>query len=223
MERTPRPNEIYQHFKGNLYKVITLAKHSETGETMVVYQALYGSFGVFVRPLALFTDEVDHKKYPEAAAKYRFTLVPEILGQGAASGPISHTDGSAVPMQGRDMTSRASAKEESPAAQKGAQREEQPSGLTAAEGNPASGTQSTPEEEGEASLDPMLLKFLDADTYEEKLDIFVGLHNRITHDMLNTMAVSLDLDLAEGDLEERYLTLKNCILTLEKYECNRLR
>ena len=40
---------------------------------------------------------------------------------------------------------------------------------------------------------------------------------------MTTMAVSLDIDLEEGELEERYQTLKNCILTLEKYECNRLR
>ena len=51
----------------------------------------------------------------------------------------------------------------------------------------------------------------------------MGLHSRITDDMLNTMAVSLDLELEEGELEDRYMTLKNCIVTLEKYECNRLR
>ena len=56
-----------------------------------------------------------------------------------------------------------------------------------------------------------------------KLNILVGLQSRITDDMLNTIAVSLDLELEEGELEERYQTLKNCLITLEKYECNRLR
>ncbi len=78
-------------------------------------------------------------------------------------------------------------------------------------------------EEEEAVLDPLLMKFLDADTYEDKLNILVGLQSRITDDMLNTIAVSLDLELEEGELEERYQTLKNCLITLEKYECNRLR
>lgn len=72
-------------------------------------------------------------------------------------------------------------------------------------------------------MDPLLLQFLDADTYEDKLNIMVGLHSRITDEMLNTIAVSLDLELEEGELEERYQTLKNCMITLEKYECNRLR
>ena len=48
----------YRHFKGGEYQVIGLAKHSETGEPMVVYRALYGEGGLWVRPYAMFCEEV---------------------------------------------------------------------------------------------------------------------------------------------------------------------
>ena len=48
----------YRHFKGNEYEVLHIAKHSETGEAMVVYRALYGEFDVWVRPLSMWNETV---------------------------------------------------------------------------------------------------------------------------------------------------------------------
>lgn len=56
--QTTLPRGIYRHYKGNLYEVLDLARHSETEEILVVYRALYGSYGLWVRPLAMFTEQV---------------------------------------------------------------------------------------------------------------------------------------------------------------------
>lgn len=150
MRENPRENEIYKHFKGNLYQIVTLATHSETGEEMVVYRALYGEGGTYVRPLSMFMSEVDKNKYPDAVATFRFEKV-------------------------------------------------------------------------ESSIDPGLMEFLDAETYEERIKIAAHLHPRITDAMINTMAVSLDLDIKDGEIETRYQEFIACLETRAKYECLRLR
>ncbi|OLU23311.1 TonB box-like protein [Pseudomonas sp. PA15(2017)] len=60
---------LYRHYKGPEYRVLGVARHSETEEQVVVYQALYGEFGLWVRPLAMFAGEVelDGKRVPRFA------------------------------------------------------------------------------------------------------------------------------------------------------------
>ena len=193
----PKPHEIYKHFKGDLYQITAIAEHTETGEQLVIYQALYGDFKTYARPLSMFVSRVDREKYPEAAQEFRFELQgPEADRQKRESAG--------------SMESSAGRTEEQPVPQPALRQEE----LAAPQ---------TEEQDGEAALDPLVLEFLDADSYEQRLNILAGLHHRITDEMITTMAIASDVEIEDGDTEERYEALKNCLLTLEKYECNRIR
>jgi hypothetical protein len=72
----PKPGEVFKHFKGNHYKILTVGHHSETKEKMVVYFDLSGKNSTIddpcIRPLDMFMSEVDHVKYPDVKQKYRF-------------------------------------------------------------------------------------------------------------------------------------------------------
>lgn len=77
-KREVKPFTMWRHFKGARAFVITVAKHSETGEELVVYRCMDNNGktnhkdGIYARPLAMFLSEVEHEKYPDAAQKYRF-------------------------------------------------------------------------------------------------------------------------------------------------------
>lgn len=193
MRPNPKPQEMYRHFKGNIYQIRCLAKHSETGEMMVVYQAMYDTFQIYVRPLAMFMEEVDFEKYPDARQQYRFELLQDselVSGSRAAEEPVSGSQAVEEPVKESDAG---------------------PEGTEGAE------------EMQQLNIDPLVMEFLDADTYEQRLNILAALRSRITDEMINTMAMAVDLEIKEGDVEERYEELKSCLLTFEKYECNRLR
>jgi len=68
LEKQPKPGR-YRHYKGKDYEVIGIARHSETGEPLVVYRCLYGDFDLWVRPLAMFAEsvKVDGRQVPRFA------------------------------------------------------------------------------------------------------------------------------------------------------------
>lgn len=211
MSFIPKPHEIYKHFKGDLYQITAIAQHTETGEQLVVYQALYGDFKTYARPLSMFVSRVDKAKYPDAAQEFRFELQgPDAGRQRSESEDEKAGAAPAAPESSHRMP------ESQPAAPAASRRisETEPQGAS----ENAAG-----EEGGEISLDPMVLEFLDTDSYEQRLNILAGLHHRITDEMITVMAIACDIEINDGDIEERYEALKYCLLTLERYECNRLR
>lgn len=196
MRANPQPYQIYKHFKGNLYQIISLASDSETCDTQVVYQALYSPYKVWIRPLTMFMSEVDHDKYPEITQEYRFELQANL------------------PNDKQDVTKEAAQRYKTIQINNTIQTE-------TASVNSADSTDEDFDED--VALDPLVLEFLDSDTYEQKLNILASLHSRITNEMINTMAIAMDVEVGEGDVEQRFIELCNCVQTLKKYECSRLR
>ena len=195
MQQIPRPYEIYRHFKGMQYQILTIATHSETGEQMVVYQQLYAPFQVYVRPLEMFLSKVDKIKYPQVQQEYRFEKIQTVAWE--MNTPQVQQQ-SCVYSEAVTEVKATSTIEEAV-------------------------TEEVETEEEELALDPGLLKFLEADSYEAKLEILSMLHPRITDAMIDTMAVSLDIEVKSGDIEQRYSEILNCLLTMERFECKRLR
>ena len=83
-EREIRVGDIVRHFKREwvlgetseyLYKVLAFAEHTETGEKLVIYQALYAPFKICARPFEMFMSQVDRQKYPNVKQKYRFEKI----------------------------------------------------------------------------------------------------------------------------------------------------
>ena len=201
----PKANQIYQHFKGNLYKVITLAKHSETGEDMVVYQALYGEYLVYTRPLMSFVEVLDSEKYPGAKQKYRFEPASFLVDFPEETGKYREEEAECKKTP-TSIHQSAGMEEEKKTAEEVEQKENKKE-LT---------------EEENLLLDPMLEAYLDANSYRERLNILHGIQHRITEHMLLTMSVVIDFELPEGSIQEKYDALHDCLLTRERYECNRM-
>lgn len=209
-QKTVNAGEFYKHFKGQLYQVRALAENSEDNTPMVVYQAMYAPFKIWVRPLSTFLEKLDKEKYPDAAQEYRFeriilddrqnteTVEPDIV-QSEKSAAVTNTihPEEVITVSDEEITD----------ALLSGQVERKLSGKISDNQLAAKG----------------LMIFLDAENYHDKRHIFSSLEPYLNDTMLNNIAVTLDLVLDEGSKEQHFETILNCLETHEHYECNRLR
>lgn len=193
-QRIPKPGEIYKHFKNKLYQIITIAIHTETKEQLVIYQALYGDYKIFARPLNMFLSEVDLNKYPEACQKYRFELLGHNYTEDSVNEGIAHT-----------------------------QEEASASGANHIKSEYETNTMLQDEETAQPGVNSVLLQFLDAKSYNDKLEILISKKKYIDERLLNDMAVSIDCTIEEGTVEERIKGLIFALETLGRFENKRLR
>ena len=175
---------FYRHFKDKLYQVKGTAIHSETKEKMVIYQGLYGSYEMYVRPYDMFLSEVDHIKYPDVVQKYRFELIDIKTGKSLEADYEENN---------QNMES-----------EKLEELEEL-------------------EESKESEQDSKLIRFLDAYDYKEKLDILISMRGELNDGLIDIMAESIEVAVPEGDITDRYNSLRKCLMAHTKYEGLRLR
>ena len=175
---------FYRHFKDKLYQVKGTAIHSETKEKMVIYQGLYGSYEMYVRPYDMFLSEVDHIKYPDVVQKYRFELIDIKTGKSLEADYEENN---------QNMESEKSEESEKL------------------------------EESEESEEDSKLIRFLDAYDYKEKLDILTSMRGELNDGLIDIMAESIEVAVPEGDITDRYNSLRKCLMAHTKYEGLRLR
>ncbi len=183
MGRVVKPGEFYRHFKGNLYQIMAVAQHSETGEQMVVYQALYGTFAVYVRPYEDFVSEVDHEKYPDVVQRYRFMRVePTDAGEEKACS----------------------------AAEEG--QIWRPAAVEDGDGRTES-----------MEPNPDFLRFLDADSCEERVTCLKRLARTATQQEMDSIFLVLDMKPERGSIEEQAWAAIRFLNMQRRYDGGHLR
>ena len=201
----PKPGEIYRHFKGNLYQVIGVGLHTETEERLVIYQALYGSFSLFARPLESFLSAVDREKYPDAAQEYRFEKVSReaLSGAPAPAAEPEQTEGDedilhVTPERVRSVI-------EDSGLSRGSTRKE------------------AVEEEGIPEEQKLLMEYLDIRDAAERA-VLVRTHRaELTERILTSMAVAEDVEISGRTIDEKTDDLLRCLRAKAKYEGGRMR
>lgn len=200
MDRTPKPGELYRHFKNKLYQIVTVATHSETGEKLVIYQALYGDYGIYARPLDNFLSPVDREKYPQAEQKFRFEKTEPGCGNEAE------------PEQGTREKTLVQSRRNCGLAGRGVVSAERDGGWGF-----------SPIEPVPDQPNPLLIEFLDAESTEEQLAVLRRMEGCVGKRELDSVCVYLDISTRYGSLEEQTEGIRRYLKLQMHYDASRLR
>lgn len=187
----PQPGEFYKHFKNKLYQIQSIAVHTETKEEFVIYQALYGDYGIYARPITMFLSKVDHEKYPNVSQTYRFeqiskqelgTLSPETYDSKTIATP---TTSEPIPCKSEPSN------------------------------HEAISTQMNYQQQ------LAFINFLDTDNYSNKLELLYKMKPYMNEFMVDSMAISLDMVTRGDTLEEQIDSIISFLKLKLNYEYKR--
>lgn len=200
MDRIPKPGEFYRHFKNKMYQIVAVASHSETGEKLVIYQALYGDYGIYARPLDNFLSPVDREKYPQAEQKFRFEKTEPGCGNEAE------------PEQGTREKTLVQSRRNCGLAGRGVVSAERDGGWGF-----------SPIEPVPDQPNPLLIEFLDAESTEEQLAVLRRMEGCVGKRELDSVCVYLDISTRYGSLEEQIEGIRRYLKLQMHYDASRLR
>ena len=195
-DRLPRAQEVFADAGGSFVEVITIAADIKTGEKIVVYREMSLPFRVLAGPLPDFQE-----KYQGISDESR-GRTPEAEKEKKPATVASKPQDS--PADAKDRVTIGDVKRTyGPAPKESGEKEESAGEMPV--------------------LDPLVEEFLDAQSNEEKLNILSAIRPRVTNDMIDVMAMALGIEIEPGDAASRWMDLRDCLLTISRYEQSRSR
>ena len=206
MRNEPKPLQVYKHFKGNYYQIVEVAKHSETGERLVIYRPLFEGADVYARPLEMFLSEVDHEKYPDVTQKYRFEKIGDVNKKFTSW--ENDIEGSALKNEGDKDTK--TVRQDNEAKYDGGEPADEQNNTTAKNENAIC-----------SKSQARLNRFLDAPTSRDRLLILESLRKNLDEYIIEGIAAALDINVGNGSIDDKYEQIEYCLETKIKYEGTR--
>lgn len=186
----PKANEIYKHFKGNMYQIVDIAIDSETGNELVIYRALYAPFTTYARELSMFMSKVDRDKYPSATQEYRFELV--VFDDATKTRREAITPNTSISKETPDRVNSV---------------------------NENRAVETVDERAAKSGISPVLLRFLETEGVAAQIECLTEIREQLTPEIMTSIEFSIGMEEAQrGDVYERYRGVKNYLDLKRKYE-----
>ncbi len=201
----PKANEIYKHFKGNMYQIVDIAIDSETGSELVIYRALYAPFTTYARELSMFMSKVDRDKYPSAVQEYRFELV--VFDDATKDRREAITPNTSI---SKETPVRENSVNENRAVETPVRENFVKEALV---------QETVDERAAKSGISPVLLRFLETEGVAAQIECLTEIREQLTPEIMTSIEFSIGMEEAQrGDIYERYRGVKNYLDLKRKYE-----
>ncbi len=281
MDCLPKPGELYRHDEDKPYQIITIANHTQTGETMVVYQKLYGDFKTYVMPLSVFQEErqsnqlesmliqkqdilTEDGDVPDLHKSNRVNKNQDSKNQGVMDQDSTYQDNTYQDSINQDSVNQDRANQDRANQDRANQDRANQDSAYQDRANQDSAYQDSayqdranqdranqdsvnqdsanqnnsyldstylnnPDQDSSnqdntyQQVNSILMEFLDADSFQEKLEVVTVNRKHMDDRLINDMAVSLDCTVDEGPMDKRIHELIYCLRAMSRFEDRRKR